>query len=295
MDRVKKEIGYWCDDIVKRRFLGQGVTIAVLDTGIAAHPDFKGRVKAFKDCIHGRERAYDDSGHGTHVAGIVAGSGRMSKGILSGIAPEAELVIIKVLNEKGEGNMEEILEGLRWLNENWQRLGVRVVNISVGAKDGMGKEKGAVLIEEVERLWDAGLVVIVSAGNFGPEPGTVAVPGTSRKVITVGALTGDGKGIGCSGQGPTEACVVKPEVAAPGYQIISCNNISRMKQKAYTVKSGTSMAAPVAAGAVALLLSKYPDMSNVEVKLKFRSSCMPLHGVEEAGWGCLRVDRLLKE
>ncbi len=294
MDRVKKEVHYWCKDTINRRITGQGVTVAVLDTGLAPHPDFRGRVAAFKDCIQGRQRAYDDSGHGTHVAGIAAGSGRMSKGILAGIAPEAKLVIVKVLNDKGEGDMEQILDGLRWTYENWERFGVRIVNISVGAKDNMDQTKETVLIEEVEKLWDAGLIVIVSAGNFGPEAGTVAIPGTSRKVITVGAVTGNGKGIGYSGQGPTEACVVKPEVMAPGYQIISCNNISNMKQKPYTVKSGTSMAAPVVSGAAALLLSKYPDMSNVEMKLRLRSTCEPLSGAWHGGWGRLRVDWLLE-
>lgn len=229
------------------------------------------------------------------MAGIAAGSGQMSKGVLAGMAPEARLVIIKVLNEKGEGDMEQILTGLHWLYENWERFGVRVVNLSVGAGKSLDKEKGDLLIKEVEKLWDAGLVVIVSAGNFGPEAGTIAIPGTSRKVITVGAVMGDGKGIGCSGQGPTEGCVVKPEVMAPGYQIISCNNISHTRQKPYTVKSGTSMASPVASGAAALLLSKYPDMSNVEVKLRFRSACVPRDDIGECGWGYLQVDRLLRE
>lgn len=290
---MKKEVHYWCDDTLNQKIAGQKVTIAVLDTGLAPHPDFRGRVAAFKDCIRGRDIAYDDSGHGTHVAGIAAGSGKMSKGILAGMAPEARLVIVKILNEKGEGDMGQILEGLHWVYENWERFGVRIVNISVGAKNGMDQAKGAMLIEEVEKLWDAGLVVIVSAGNFGPEAGTVAIPGTSRKVITVGAVAGNGKGIGCSGLGPTEACVVKPEVMAPGYQIISCNNISNIRQKPYTVKSGTSMATPVVSGAAALLLSKYPDMSNVEMKLRFRSACMPFPGAKECGWGSLRVDRLL--
>lgn len=151
----------------------------------------------------------------------------------------------------------------------------------------------------VEELWDAGLVVVVSAGNYGPGPGTVAVPGSSRKVITVGAvdIAGRTEGPGrtkwdYSGRGPTEDCIMKPDVVAPGTFITSCSADYRYRfRKPYTVKSGTSMATPVVSGAIACLLSKYPDMSNVEVKLKLRASCVPSEQTQ--GWGMLQVGRLL--
>lgn len=93
MDKVKETIGYWCGDTRNKRCTGKDVGVAVLDTGLAPHPDFRGRVRMFKDCINHRNLPYDDSGHGTHVAGILAGSGRMSGGVLAGMAPEAELII----------------------------------------------------------------------------------------------------------------------------------------------------------------------------------------------------------
>ena len=171
MDRVRQLVRYWCDDTFSGKCLGKGVTAAVLDTGLAPHPDFRGRVRVFLDLTKGKKQLrqpYDDSGHGTHVAGILAGDGRMSGGLLAGMAPEAELVILKVLDEKGEGSIEDILRGIRWVEENAARLGIRVVNISVGAKSGLGEEKERRLLSAVETLWDQNLVVTVSAGNQGP-------------------------------------------------------------------------------------------------------------------------------
>lgn len=294
MDRVKKQIHYWCNDTIHGNYKGQNITAAVLDTGMAPHPDFKGRIAAFMDCVNGRKLLYDDSGHGTHVAGIMAGDGRMSKGVLAGMAPGAELCVVKVLDKEGEGNVDHILKGLQWTRENAERLGIRVVNISAGAKKGIDEEKEARLLEAVDGLWDMGLVVIVSAGNYGPGEGTIAVPGTSRKVITVGAFK-DGEEPGCSGAGPTRECVVKPDLVAPGYQIISCNNVSPRTKKPYTVKSGSSMATPVVSGAVLVLLSKYPDMTNVEIKLKLWETCEKIAGKRAGtGWGILRMDRFVQ-
>lgn len=271
MDKVKKEIHYWCRDTSENKYIGQGVTAAVLDTGLAPHPDFEGRIAAFKDCVEGKPFLYDDSGHGTHVSGILAGDGKLSGGVLAGMAPGARIVGVKVLDQKGDGNMGQILHGLSWVKQNCGKLGIQIVNISVGARAGIEAEKEEKLIEAVEELWDMGLVVIVSAGNYGPEEGSVTIPGTSRKVITVGALQ-KGKKMECSGKGPTRACVVKPDICAPGSQIISCSNVPYAKRP-YAVKSGTSMAAPVVSGAAALLLSKYPEMSNVEIKLRLRECC----------------------
>ncbi|WP_070088999.1 S8 family peptidase [Merdimonas faecis] len=273
MDRVKKIINYWCKDTEGKTCLGRGITAAVLDTGISPHPDLKGRIRGFQDLVHHRRDLYDDSGHGTHVAGILLGDGRMSGGILSGVAPEAAVVALKVLDEKGDGSVENILAGLRWVRENRRRYGIRIVNLSVGAKADLDAGKEQEFLRGVEQLWDEGLVVIVSAGNQGPARGTVAVPGTSRKVITVGALKTNERIQDISGRGPTKDCVVKPDLLAPGYQILSCRNQFGRRTGYYTVKSGTSMAAPVATGAAALYLSKYPGATNAEVKLRMMETC----------------------
>lgn len=294
MDRVKKIVHYWCDDTRNKAYTGRKITAAILDTGLSPHPDVQGRVIAFTDCVHGRQGLYDDSGHGTHVAGILAGDGKLSKGILSGMAPEADLVILKVLDKKGNGSLSQIEAGICWILKNWKKYRIRVVNISMGARCGVNPEKETEMIRMVEELWDMGIVVVVSAGNYGPEAGTVSVPGTSRKVITVGAMESGEKTKECSGQGPTKECVVKPDLVAPGYHIISCSHQYQEYRRAYTVKSGSSMATPVVAGTAALVFSKYPDMSNVELKLKLRETSRPVKALTETGWGCLQADALLR-
>lgn len=295
MDRVKKMVHYWCDDIKNGKLTGKGVTVAVLDTGLSVHPDFKGRVAGWRDCIYRKQSCYDDNGHGTHVAGILAGSGRMSRGILAGIAPECRLVIVKVLDQKGEANVESILAGLRWVENSYRKYNIRIVNLSAGAGNHLEQRKEKMLIQAVERLWNLGLVVVVSAGNNGPGEGTIAIPGNSRKVITVGAVkTGKIEKGSCSGSGPTKECVVKPDVVAPGYQIISCNGQMHGKKDVYTVKSGSSMATPIVSGAVALLMEKYPKITNVEVKLRLRETCIHLPGAGEQGWGMLNIQDFLK-
>ncbi len=281
--------------------------------GISLHPDFDQRICAFQDFVNGKNGIYDDCAHGTHVAGILAGSGRLSNHVYSGIAPAANLCVLKVLDREGNGSNEQVLRGIDWVLQNQRKYGIRLVNLSVGMPDRDCIKKEMELTDAVERLWDAGLVVVVSAGNAGPKSGTVAVPGTSRKVITVGASdetqksrNGRKKGLrgmayrngnppgGYSGRGPTRECIVKPDVVAPGTNVISCNGHYRTKHSAaYVSKSGTSMATPVVTGAAALLLSKYPDMENVEIKMRLMQCVDPVN--EAFPWGMLNVRKLLEE
>ena len=274
MKQAKQIIGYWCEEIQRGRALGQGICVAVLDTGICAHPDFGKRILEFRDFVHRKEQMYDDSGHGTHVAGILAGDGRISGGTYAGIAPKASLLIAKVLDQDGNGSVESVLEGMRWVLSMRKKYPIRVVNISVGAKPNLEQRQKKRLILGAESLWDAGIAVVASAGNDGPERGSIASPGDSRKIITVGAYEEIRRGRTRMGLG-----------------IISCGRIDKEK-KAYVEKSGTSMAAPIVSGAVACLLSEYPDMTNVEVKLKLRESCISLDE-EGTGWGLLNIGELL--
>ena len=299
---VKQAVSYWCDDIKSGKCLGKGVTVAVLDTGLSAHPDLEGRTAGFRDFVGNSMKCSDDSGHGTHVAGILAGSGRVSDGLYAGMAPEASLLVGKVLDREGNGNVENVIAGIRWILEQKDRYGVRIVNISVGTQPDLGEYQKRRFLAAVEELWDSGLVVAVSAGNYGPGAGSVAVPGTSRKVITVGVPDTElppvqrrRKNVNYSGRGPTSACVCKPDVVAPGAYIKSCNaDFERSGKGYYTEKSGTSMATPVVSGALALLLSRDRELTNKQVKLKLRASCLDLRlPRNQQGWGQIWIPGLL--
>ncbi len=300
MDRVKELVH--AGEAYRRGIYGDGIGVAVLDTGIyAAHPDFDHRVAAFCDMLHGRKTPYDDCSHGTHVSSIIGGSGRMSHGRYMGIAPRCRLIHVKVLNEKGNGSKEDVIGGLAWVLKNRERFGIRIVNISVGTVR-ESKQRDIQLVEAVEKVWDAGLVVVVAAGNMGPQPMSITVPGNSRKVITVGsydrfgAYTENRRGdTSYSGNGPTSECICKPDIVAPGSKIMACSSMAGQKGgKFYCMKSGTSMATPVVSGAIALLLSIEPRLSNAEIKIRLWESCEDLQlPRNRQGWGRLDIGRLL--
>lgn len=302
MKQVKKVIHYWCDDIINKKHLGRNIVVAVLDTGIAPHPDFRNKILVFKDFVNGQGVMYDDNGHGTHVCGAIGGNGISSGGDYAGIAQECDLIVLKVLDGKGNGNIGQVMEGLRWILENQKKYHIRIVNISVGmtSKSDFEEEK---LISGVEALWDAGVIVVAAAGNLGPEESSITTPGISKKIITVGSSNDQcyvddsgQKRKNYSGRGPTKECVCKPDVVAPGSYIYSCNaNYVNQREKPYVMKSGTSMATPIVSGAIADLLSKYPGMTNVEVKLRLRERCTDLgFGQNRQGWGLLDVEKFLE-
>lgn len=297
MNRAKQVIhwGIGADEALT----GRGVGVAVLDTGIYPHIDFEHRITAFYDVIRKRREPYDDNGHGTHISAIIGGSGEASEGRYQGVAPGCHLISVKVLDSKGGGYASDVLTGLRWIREQKERLGIRIVNISVGSYSRRNMSENSALVRGVDAAWDDGLVVVVAAGNNGPGRMTVTTPGISRKVITVGCSDDDKevnvmgtRMVDYSGRGPTGACICKPEILAPGAAIISCCN----EDCRYSVKSGTSMSTPIVAGAIALLLEKYPDMTNRDVKLRLRERAVDL-GLPKnrQGWGMLDVERLLAD
>ena len=270
---------------------GKGIGVAVLDTGAFPHMDFENRIWAFRDYIHGREQAYDDNGHGTHVLGILGGNGAASGGKYRGTAFGCGLIPIKVLDERGNGNKDKVIQALKWIEENMEQYHIRVINISVGTTQREGHED---LIEAVEEAWDKGLVVVAAAGNMGPGKGSITAPGSSRKIITVGSSEMQVRNQAISGRGPTINCISKPDIVAPGNEIISCSN--KMNAYPYTRKSGTSMSTPLVSGGIALLLEKNPQLTNLEIKKRLRATAKDLgypHNLQ--GWGLFQLQRFLND
>jgi serine protease AprX len=266
---------------------GQGITVAVIDTGIHPHNDLAGRITGFVDFINQRTEPYDDNGHGTHCAGDVAGNGSASSGLYQGPAPEANVIGVKVLNKMGSGSLETVMQGVEWCihyNQNQPEQPIHVINMSLGAPaQPYEQANDDPMVQIVERAWESGSVVCVAAGNEGPEARTIASPGVSERVITVGALddrnTPDSRSdddvASFSSRGPTIYGAVKPDILAPGVSIISLRSPSSYLDKLqkssrvgsdYFVLSGTSMATPICAGIVALMLQLDPSLSPDEVK-----------------------------
>lgn len=263
------------DHIWDQGFKGKGVGIAVLDTGIAPHPDLASRIVAFKDFINGKDLPYDDRGHGTHVAGIAAGDGKASKGRYTGAAPEASLVGVKVMNDKGEGQLSDIIQGLQWVIENREKYGIRVINMSLGARPAVPL-KDDPLAQAAQKATEAGLLVVAAAGNKGPYPGTIDTPATSPAVLAVGATmdygtadVSDDKVAWYSGSGPTQFDgLVKPDVVAPGTNIVCAEASNNW----YVRDTGTSMATPLVAGAAALMLQARPELTPRQVHALVRET-----------------------
>ena len=301
MNRVKKMIH--TDHAYKSGLSGKNVTVAVMDTGIAAHTDFGERITCFKDFCNRRSGLYDDNGHGTHVSGIIAGNGMNSRDkrgvcIYSGIAPRADLIMLKVLDEHGNGNTAKVLQGIDWVLGNRKAYDIRLLNISVGMLPSAGEKEQQELLAAVDEAWDQGIFVVAAAGNNGPGENSVTIPGISRKILTVGSCDdlqtdGSARGLkaGYSGNGPTECCIVKPEILAPGTRITSCSPDG----VGYQVKSGTSMAAPVVTGALALAYQKFPYLTPAEMKLRLYERAYPRgETLGKKSWGIIHVDNLIR-
>lgn len=287
---------------------GEGVGIAILDTGIYPHPDLitpVNRIVAFKDFVKGRTNTYDDNGHGTHCAGDAASNGFKSGGLYSGPAPKANLIGVKVLNKLGSGLMSDIIAGIQWCIDNKDNYNIRVLSMSLGGK-ATSSYKDDPLCTAVEKAWDSGIAVCVAAGNEGPEEGTISSPGIDPQIITVGAMddrntvaTPDDSIASFSSRGPTVDGLVKPDLVAPGVNVVSLrspkSNLDKSNKKSrvgewYTSLSGTSMATPVCAGVAALIIARYPDITPGELKERLVKTSRTLNkSANDQGAGLIDV------
>jgi serine protease AprX len=251
-------------------FTGKDLVAAVIDTGIHPHPDLvypEDRIIGWYDLVNEGNSPYDDNGHGTHVAGIIAGNGSLSRGRFKGMAPEAKLIGVKVLDRDGSGHTSDVIAAIEWCIRNREKYNIKVINLSLGstAQDSCRNDP---LCRATSAAWKSGIVVCVAAGNDGPEEGTINTPGINGDVITVGNLDDratveweDDQISPSSSRGPTIDNLNKPDILAPGTGINSLR-----VPRGYRVFSGTSMATGVATGAVLQIFQKYPKMKPNDVK-----------------------------
>ena len=276
---------------------GQGVGVAVLDSGISTHPALSKKVVANVSLVSGDPGVADVYGHGTHIAGIIAGqasaAASVTKLYTGGIAPGADLINVRVLGADGTGLTSDVIAGIEWTIANKAKYNIRVMNLSLGHPV---NEPAATdpLCEAVADAVNAGIVVVVAAGNSGKSAdghmvlGSITSPGNAPLALTVGALNtfatpkrSDDAVTTYSSRGPTKFdLIVKPDVAAPGNKIVSLQangsylptlypslHTAGKGNNAYMTLSGTSMAAPMVSGGVALLLQGTPGASPAQMKL----------------------------
>ena len=280
---------------------GAGVTVAVLDTGISAHPALNGKVLFNVSKIAGDPSTADEHGHGTHIAGIIAGNSSASKYVTSqyrgGIAPDVRLVNVRVLGANGTGWTSDVIAGIEWVIANRDKYKIRAINLSLGHPVTEPSTTDPLCIA-VAKATAAGIVVVVSAGNAGkdengtPILGGISSPGNSPHAITVGAVNtrgtisrSDDIMTTYSSRGPTKfEHAVKPDVVAPGNKVVSLEtagsylqrnytqfHIAGTRTNAYMHLSGTSMSAAIVTGGVALLMQAHPNISAAQVKIALQT------------------------
>jgi len=280
---------------------GQGVGVAVVDSGLNPQQDFYttsgvNRIVAAVYFNGGyNQTVYDAYGHGNHVAGIIGSSGSRSGGKYIGVAPKVNLINVKVSDDAGMSTMSNVVLGLQWINDHRSQYNIRVVNLSLNSTVAQSYNTSP-LDAAVEILWFNRIVVVVSAGNNGA--GAVYPPANDPFVITVGAVDDKGTAIlsddvmtSFSAYGTTTDGFAKPDLVAPGKNLVSqmgnSNSVLSQAHPAnivdatygYFRMSGTSMSAPVVSGAVALLLQDEPGLNPDQVKYRLKAT------TRKTGWG----------
>jgi len=274
---------------------GGGVTVAVLDSGVAADSDLVQPTNRILASVNFADQrlASDPGGHGTHIAGIIAGNGSRSGGEVVGIAPQANIVDVRVLGSLGSGRISSVVRGIEWVLAHRAVYNIRVINLSFGARANLSYRADP-MAAAVEIAWRRGLVVVAASGNGGPAGGTVDTPGIDPYAITVGATDdrgtlgrGDDLLAWFSAWGSADSNA-KPDLVAPGRRIVSIRVpgsaldtlfpdriVVARNGSTYFRLTGTSMATAVVSGAAALLLARRPDLSPDQVKALLVSTTQP--------------------
>ncbi|UOY91299.1 S8 family peptidase [Ectobacillus sp. JY-23] len=287
---------------------GLNVGIAIVDTGIYPHPDFVtpiNRIVHFKDFINGATAPYDDNGHGTHVAGCAAGNGSISGGLYTGVAPDASLIGVKVLDSSGGGSASTVIAGIDYVIQNKAQFNIKIMNLSLGGPPTLTYSDDP-LARAAALAIDAGIFVVAAAGNNGAAL-SVDTPGIHPKVVTVGAIDdlntasiSDDVKAPYTSKSPTIDGLLKPDLFVPGSNItaayspnstLGLQNPGAIVGGTYITLSGTSMATGICSGMAALILQAYPPFSPEKVKLTMLQSLQSFTSVRE---GYLLMQQIFK-
>ncbi len=306
-------------------YTGEGISIAIIDTGIdplhVGLNDFDDdpttndpKVVAFYDALDGsgddgsgETEPYDDQGHGSHCAGISAGTGAVDENPVGGdtskpyrgVAPDAWLVGVKVLDSGGSGSFAEVMKGMEWTIDNKIKYNIRAASMSLGGVwlVELTQEQEERITHLANEMVAAGISLMIAAGNSAGY-GTIGTPGAAKDVITVGA-TEDSKDLAVySSKGPTHEGQIKPNVAAIGSAVMS---VEANSGNGYASYSGTSMATPMVAGMAVLLLQANPDLQPLMIRTilestsEFKWLSHPVRPNNDYGWGFVLMDAALDE
>ena len=308
-------------------YTGEGISIAIIDTGIdplhVGLNDFDDdpttndpKVVAFYDALDdsgddgsGETEPYDDQGHGSHCAGISAGTGAVDETPpemggddskpFRGVAPDAWLVGVKVLDSGGSGSFAEVMRGMEWTIDNKIKYNIRAASMSLGGVwlIELTQEQEERITHLANEMVAAGISLMIAAGNSAGY-GTIGTPGAAKDVITVGA-TEDSKDLAVySSKGPTHEGQIKPNVAAIGSAVMS---VEANSGNGYASYSGTSMATPMVAGMAVLLLQANPDLQPLMIRTilestsEFKWLSHPVRPNNDYGWGFVLMDTALEE
>ncbi|MBM7784697.1 S8 family serine peptidase [Tenggerimyces flavus] len=283
----------------KSGYTGKGVKVAVLDTGIdATHPDLDDAIVEAKDFSESGS-TIDYFGHGTHVSSIVTGRGDASKGKYKGVAPDAKLLVGKVLDDGGYGYDSNIIAGMEWAAAK----GARVVNLSLGSCATDGKDPKSQAVNAMTKKY--GTLFVVAAGNHPADPNCfaderVSSPAAADSALAVASVTKQDALSTFSNVGPRLGDhALKPEISAPGQAIVAAKASESGGDPAvrYVQQSGTSMAAPHVAGAAAILAQQHPDWRAPQLRAALMASALPNAklGVFQQGAGRVDLTKAIRQ
>lgn len=309
--------------VIQAGYDGSGIGIAIIDSGVRAnHPDLQNlrsgysRVVYSQSFVAGDPSTDDAYGHGTHVAGLLAGNGQLSNSAMVGIASNANLINLRVLDATGAGTDSSVIAAIQRAIQLKNTYNIRVINLSLGRRVSESYLLDPVC-QAVEQAWKAGIVVVVAAGNNGRDNtmntsgyGTITAPGNDPYVITVGAtnthatdITTDDTLTSYSSKGPTLLDhIIKPDLLAPGNRVVSLlangSTLDVMSpadevppsayngygsKASYFFMSGTSMATPIVSGSVALMLQRIPSLTPDQVKIRLMKTATKTYPAHTSG------------